>query len=152
MKWRFYAGLLAFVLACMIPIGALLLGWFWLGGEKTPWLVLALVAGPPEILCIVAIFLFGKRFDRVTPDSRLGRRVSQIRYYAGLAGFLLNGVPLALYSYLPSVMPSGSTKLVTLAIADLIFIVSLLIGGGPFWSKLRALFIWRPDTKIEARS
>jgi hypothetical protein len=131
-NWRFRFGLALFVLAGLVLVAgiALLVAGFSGGG-------MLLLAGPPEILCLVAAGILGKE----NYPSRLGE-VSRFRYYTGLAGCIFNGVPLTLYAYVPELLPSGLTKISILVIADVIFFGSLLFAGGEFWERLRSLFIW----------
>lgn len=72
----------------------------------------------------------------------LDRPASKARYYLGLGINLLSLLPLYLFGYLPDVMPSGTTRIVILASADLAFIASLFIMGGELWEKLRRIFVW----------
>jgi hypothetical protein len=148
--WRYGIGLLLFALAGLsILFGVLAV----LAGhtlDDSVWSPVWLLAGPAEILCIMAAAILGK--DKYQKLARKVRRKSQrsdaeihttrFRYYLGLAGCLFNGVPLALYAYVPELMPGGNTKASILVIADVVFFGSLLFAGGEFWEKLRRLFIW----------
>lgn len=109
-----------------------------------------LLAGPAEILCLVAVAILGKdKYGKLARNIRPRNRqsasdtaTSRLRYYLGLAGCLFNGVPLTLYAYVPEMMPGGLTKAGILVVADLVFFGSLLFAGGEFWEKFRRLFIW----------
>lgn len=143
MNSRFKLGVVTLGLAVALVVAALLIPWLKLPADQTTFLVGLLLAGPPEILCVVAVVILGKEnFDRLAPRAARNRPVSQLRYYAGLAGCILNGLPLALYAYVPSIMPGGATRIYILVIADLVFVGSLFLVGGEFWEKLRRLFVW----------
>jgi len=109
-----------------------------------------LLAGPAEILCVLAAAILGnekyqklaRKVHHSTRPSGTDWRKARLRYYLGLAGCLFNGVPLALYAYVPGLLPGGTTKAGILVIADLVFLVSLFFAGGEFWEKLRRLFVW----------
>jgi len=147
-NWRLSIGLALFALAGLVflaGIGLILAG-------QPGWGVMFL-AGPPEILCLVAAGTLGK--ENYPPLSRAARRglrqpessasASRLRYYTGLAGCLFNGIPLFLYAYVPEILPGGTTKLSVLLIADAVFFGSLFLAGGEFWEKLRRLFIWEGE-------
>lgn len=129
-----------------LPLGGIvlsLLGWPGLHSALAAFL---LVGGLPEILCLLAVAVLGKDHYTTTVSAlRRSRRpapASRLRYYAGLIGCLLNGVPIWLYAYAPERLPSGSDKFLILAAADLVFIFSLFLMGGEFWEKFRRLFVW----------
>lgn len=112
-----------------------------------------LLAGPAEILCLAAAAILGKEnYQKLARNVRRSVRPpdsvqcnAKLRYYLGLAGCLFNGVPLALYAYVPGLLPGGVTKVGILVVADLVFFVSLFFAGGEFWEKLRRLFVWEGD-------
>jgi len=112
-----------------------------------------LLAGPAEILCLLAAAILGKeKYQKLTRKVRRSarppdavRREARLRYYLGLAGCLFNGVPLTLYAYVPGMLPGGTTKAGILVIADVVFFVSLFCAGGEFWEKLRRIFVWEGD-------
>ena len=156
--WRYGVGLLLLALAGLsigVGVAAVLAGH---AREDSPGSPIWLLAGPAEILCLVAAVILGKdKYQKLTrkvrpktqhsaPDSRTRRA----RYYLGLAGCLFNGVPLTLYAYVPELLPAGSTKAGILVIADGVFIFSLFFAGGEFWEKLRRLFVWE-DSPPPAR-
>ena len=147
--WRYGLGLLLFALAglaILFGVGAVLVGQ---AREDSPGWLFWLLAGPAEILCLIAAAILGKeKYQKLARQVRPRRRspaeieTSRLRYYLGLVGCLFNGVPLTLYAYVPELMPGGSTKASLLVIADLVFFGSLFFAGGEFWEKLRRLFIW----------
>lgn len=159
-NWRYRVGLTLLVLACLTVlagVGILLFGSP--GGESAGWTIL-LLAGLPEILCLFAVGILGKenyqvlepKIKRVFRQPVRMTEVSRLRYYSGLAGCLLNGVPLFLYAYVPDIMPGGFTRISLLVVADVVFLGSLLFAGGELWEKFRRIFIWEgnPPSTIPA--
>lgn len=118
--------------------------------EDSPGSPIWLLAGPAEILCLVAAAVLGKeKYGKLARNIRLRKRPSapevaaaRLRYYLGLAGCVFNGIPLSLYAYVPELMPGGDTKVGILVAADIVFFGSLFFAGGEFWEKLRRIFIW----------
>ena len=112
--WRFYAGLVALGLSVVMPLGALVVPLLGLSTGHAALLVGALVAGVPEVLCIVAVALLGKStFQYLThrAKSALRRAVvdqpaSRGRYYAGLVIILLSWLPAYLYAYVARCPPT----------------------------------------------
>lgn len=137
-------------LSILLGIGAVFAGHAREESLRSPiWLL----AGPAEILCLLAAAILGKekyqkladKVHRSTRRSETTRQTTRLRYYLGLAGCLFNGIPLALYAYVPGMLPGGATKASILIIADLVFFVSLFFAGGEFWEKLRRIFVWEGD-------
>lgn len=155
--WRYAIGLFLFALAGLsIVIGVLAM----LAGhtlDDSMWSPVWLLAGPAEILCLVAAVILGKdkyqklarKVRRKGRRSDAGGQTSRFRYYLGLGGCLFNGVPLVLYAYVPELLPGGNAKVGILLIADLVFFGSLFFAGGEFWEKLRRLFIWEGSSTGE---
>lgn len=117
-----------------------------------------LLAGPAEVLCLMAAAVLGKenyrklsrRFRRSRSYNPSSWEAQRLRYYLGLGGCLFNGVPLTLYAYVPELLPGGSTKVGILVVADLVFLFSVFFAGGEFWEKLRRLFVWEePDRRSD---
>ena len=148
--WRYGLGLLLLAVAglsIVIGTAAVLAGYARGESLGSPvWLL----AGPAEILCLLAAAILGQeKYDKLARKVRRRARPSgtawrtaRLRYYLGLAGCLMNGVPLALYAYVPEMLPGGTTKAGILVVADLVFFVSLFFAGGEFWEKLRRIFVW----------
>ena len=152
--WRYGIGLLFLALAALsilFGVVAVLAGY---AREDSPGSPVWLLAGPAEILCLVAAAILGKEkheklVRKVRPPGRHSapdNRTRRFRYYLGLCGCLFNGIPLTLYAYVPELMPGGSTKVSILVIADLVFFGSLFFAGGEFWEKLRRLFVWEGNS------
>jgi hypothetical protein len=147
---RITCGQIVLALAILLPFIALLIGFTNLLGSQSREWVGMLLNGPSEVLCLLAVAILGKEFHaRSAPKVRRllrlpapAARVSKLRYYCGLAGCLFNALPLYLYAYLPDMMPAGSTKYLTMVIADLVFLGSLFFAGGELWEKIRRIFVW----------
>src|SRR5262249_15494492 len=134
----------------ILPLGAVLVPMLGLPAAHSVVLAGALVAGGPEVLCIVAIALLGKdTFQYFTHKAKsvlrravIDRPVSKTRYYVGLAIFLLSFVPAYLYAYLSAAMPGQSIRVYILAAMDLAFVASVFLMGGEFWDKVGRLFVY----------
>jgi hypothetical protein len=99
--WRFYAGLGALALSVALPLSAALVPLLGLSTTSAAILVGVLVAGGPEVMCILAVALLGKdtfnyfmhraksMFRRVVID----RPASRTRYYVGLVIMLVSWLP-----------------------------------------------------------
>ena len=147
---RVRLGLVLLAAAVVLPVAALLFPLVGLPSAASNLAVSLLVAGAPEILCLVAVALLGRAgFDalggRTVPRSAASVREEKVRYYGALLYCGLNTLPIALYAYVPAVMPGGTAKLVILAVTDLGFVLSVLLAGGQFWEKVRRLFVFEPD-------
>jgi uncharacterized membrane protein len=148
--WRFKCGLAALILAMVMPLLALAVPFLGLSTATTTVLAGALVAGGPEVLCVLAVALLGKENfqhfvalgKKVAGDVILRVPASKFRYYFGLVVSLLSCLPLYLYGYAPGCLPEGRIRIYILAGADLVFIASMFIMGGEFWGKLRRIFVW----------
>jgi len=157
--WRLRAGFAVLILSLALPLGGIALSVFGWHGLQSALLAFLLVGGLPEILCLVAIAVLGK--DHFGPAVSAVRRTrlpvisdapaSGLRYYVGLAGCLLNGIPVWIYAYAPEVMPGGTDKFIILAAADLVFIYSVFLMGGEFWEKFRRLFVWEGPALAEPK-
>jgi hypothetical protein len=154
--WRFYSGMAALGLSCILPLGAVAVPWLGLPAAHSVVLAGALVAGGPEVLCVIAIALLGKEtFQYFMHKAKAALRravgdrpVSKTQYYIGLAIILLSWVPAYLFAYLPAVMPDESLRIYILAATDLAFVASVFLMGGEFWEKVRRLFIYEGKAAI----
>ncbi len=151
--WRYYVGLLLFVIAIILPALALifvpLLGLS--AGINTVLYGLS-VAGGPDVLLIVTAALMGKDNLQYL-FSKLGNwfknlvkwdQVSPQRYKAGLWMMSLSiFVTLALFYFFRDSLSNGNQPgwgfYVTVG-ADIVFIISFFVLGADFWAKLAALF------------
>jgi hypothetical protein len=110
----------------------------------------ALALGIPEVFSILAIAIMGREgFDVIKSRfysfiKRHGPpdRVSKTRYSVGLVMLLLPLVFAVLGPYFSHFIPVFDSYRLSFSIAgDLLVISSLLVLGGEFWDKVRALFI-----------
>jgi len=150
MVWRVRIGLtilvVGFASPLLIPVVAatdLPSGW------KTV-LSGALALGIPEVFSILAIAIMGREgFDAIKSRfysfiKRHGPpdRVSKTRYRLGLVMLMLPLVIALLGPYFSHFIPVYDTYRLSFSIVgDLLVIASLLVLGGEFWDKVRALFI-----------
>ena len=58
--WRFYAGMTAMALAVIMPLSAVVVPVLGLSTTQSALLAGVLLAGGPEVLCILAVALLGK--------------------------------------------------------------------------------------------
>src|SRR5262245_35748969 len=58
--WRFYSGMTALVLSVLVPLGAIVVPFLGLSPAESALVAGALLAGAPEVLCILAVALLGK--------------------------------------------------------------------------------------------
>jgi len=148
--WRFYSGMAAIALSIILPLCALLVPMLGLPTTQSALLAGALVAGAPEVLCILAVALLGKdtfqyfvhKATSVLRSAVLERPASKPRYYSGLAVILLSWIPAYVYAYAPSVMPGGDARVTILAVMDLAFVAAVFLMGGEFWEKVRRIFVY----------
>lgn len=147
--WRYGCGLLLFALAGLSMLLGAVAVFSGHARADSAWSPIWLLAGPAEILCLMAAAVLGnEKYEKLVRKARRSKaaaHTSRLRYYLGLGGCIFNGVPLTLYAYAPGVMPGGATKAGILVIADLVFFGSLFFAGGEFWEKLRRLFVWEGD-------
>jgi hypothetical protein len=148
-SWRFYAGMTALALSCIVPLSAFLVPLLGLSTAQSALLAGVLVAGVPEVLCILAVALLGKdafQFVAHRAKSVLRRLllgpVSKARYYAALTVVMVSWLPAYLYAYLPGTMPGDNVRITILAGADLAFVASVVLMGGEFWEKVRRIFVY----------
>ena len=158
-NWRFRIGVIVFVASWCSP---LLIPLVAASGLSAHWKTIisgALAAGIPEIGAILAIAIMGKSgfntmknrifsfFKKHGPPDR----VSLARYRIGLVMF---GIPLLfgwISPYLQNLIPRFEEKRLLLAAAgDLLFIGSLIVLGGDFWDKVRALFVYDARVQVSA--
>jgi len=136
--WRFYAGLVAMAAAIILPLAAIFVPLLGLSTAHSAVLVGILVAGGPEVLCILAVVLLGKdTFNYLAHLAKTAVRravvetpASRTRYYLALAVMLVSWLPAYLYAYLPSAFPGGDTRIYILAAMDLAFCGKRLSHGG----------------------
>ncbi len=110
----------------------------------------ALALGIPEVFTILAIAIMGRegfdaiksRFFRFIKRHGPADRVSKTRYNIGLVMLTLPLLIALLGPYVSYFIPIYDTyRLAFGIVGDLLVISSLLVLGGEFWDKVRALFI-----------
>lgn len=110
------------------------------------------LATMPVLTKVAAIAVMGKPGFKLLKDhvfKFLGRfrpvvQVSQRRYRAGLALFVLSLVFSSLLAYLPGLLVDWKANEAFWSLtADAILIASLFVLGGEFWNKLAALFDYK---------
>jgi len=148
--WRFYAGMTAMALAVIMPLSALVVPVLGLSTTQSALLAGILLAGGPEVLCILAVVLLGKetflyfahRAKTALRRAVIDQPASKARYYAGLVVILLSWLPAYIYAYSPALLPQGNARIYLLAAMDLAFVVSVFLMGGEFWEKVRRIFVY----------
>ena len=148
--WRFYAGLVAMGAAIILPLTAIFVPLLGLSTAHSAVLVGIMVAGGPEVLCILAVVLLGKdtfNYFAHLAKTAIRRAVidtpaSKARYYVGLTIMLVSWLPSYLYAYLPGAFPGGDTRIYIPAATDLAFVLSVFLMGGEFWEKARRIFVY----------
>ena len=120
-------------------------------------LATGLVFGIPEIMAFIAVIIMGREgfqdlkrmlwgfLKKAAPPDRVGR----VRYRIGLVMFTLPLLFAWLGPYLEHWMPDRQGhNIIFFVCGDFLFISSMLVLGGQFWGKLRALFIWQASNEI----
>lgn len=160
--WRYYLGLVLFVLSLILPLLALvivpLLGLS--PGISTTLYGLSVVGGP-DLLLVTAAALMGKE-NLEYLFSKLGNwfkrlvkwdQVSPRRWRIGVWLFWISIlISLAFFYFLPETLREGDQPgwgfYITVG-ADILFIISFFVLGAEFWGKLRALFQFHARVVVE---
>ena len=155
--WRFYGGIILFVLGFLSPLfiplvtaTALPAGW------KTALSGL-LMLGIPELLWVAAAAIMGKAgfnyikgkfwgfFKKMAPPDVVG----PTRYRVGLVMFLLPILFGWVGAYAMHRIPGyADYRLAANIIGDVLLLSSFFVLGGDFWDKLRGLFIHRAKIQL----
>jgi hypothetical protein len=158
--WRFYGGIILFVLGLLSPLfiplvtaTALPTGW------KTALSGL-LMLGIPELLWVAAAAVMGKAgfnvikgkfwgfFKKMAPPDE----VSAVRYRVGLIMFSLPLLFAWIESYGLRWIPEYENyRFAANIIGDILLLLSFFVLGGDFWDKLRGLFIHNAKIQIPTR-
>ena len=163
--WRYYLGLILFVLSLILPLLALVIVPM-LGVSPGISAVLygLSVAGGPDLILIGAAALMGKE-NLEYLFSKLGNwfkrlvkwdQVSSGRYRIGVWLFWISIlISLAFFYFLPETLREGNQPgwgfYVTVG-ADILFIISFFVLGAEFWGKLRALFQYNARVVVDESS
>ena len=148
--WRFRVGVTIFAAGFAAPLAIPLVT---SSDLPTAWktaIAGALAVGVPEVMMVMAAAVMGKEgFARL--KSQFGRflkkygppeQVSRGRYRTGLVMFTLPLVLAWIVPYLGHHLPGYDRhQLIWVVAGDAMFVASLLVLGGEFWDKLRALFV-----------
>ena len=160
--WRYYLGLILFVLSLILPLLALVIVPLLGVSPGVSTLLYGLsVAGGPDVILIGAAALLGKENLQYL-FSKLGNwfknlvkwnQVSPHRYRVGLWLMCLSiGVTVGLFYFLPESLRDGNQPgwgfYVTVG-ADIVSIISFFVLGAEFWAKLRALFQYNARVVVE---
>ena len=115
-------------------------------------LAAGLTFGIPEVAAVVAVVIMGRegfqelkqRLWALVKKAAPPDRVGPVRYRIGLVMFTLPLLFAWVGPYLQLWMPDREVhSLFLIVCGDILFMCSLFVLGGPFWGKLRALFIWK---------
>ena len=160
-RWRLRLGLILFVVGFLSP---LLIPLVTASELPTKWKAVistCLAVGIPELFSVVAIAIMGKpgynhikaRFFAFLKKHGPEDKVSPTRYRIGLVMFILPILFGWLAPYFPHTVPGYETNrfLVNL-IGDMMFVSSLVVLGGDFWDKVRALFVYGATAEIPEHS
>jgi hypothetical protein len=107
----------------------------------------SLVLGVPQLMLLLAMAIAGRPgfnyvralFSGVFTKSGPPEAVSRTRYRIGLALFIVPALLSFLGPYAASSLPDDLSRPMLGLAGDLLVVVSLLVLGGGFWDKLRAL-------------
>lgn len=148
--WRFRLGLTVLIVGWLSP---LLIPVISRTGLATEWKTIIsglLAVGIPELFTLAAIAIMGKAGYNLIKEKIFSflkkhgppDRVSLARYRVGLVMFVLPVLFGWLGPYGAHRIPGYEThRFVVSLIGDVMFVASLLVLGGDFWDKVRALFI-----------
>jgi small basic protein len=154
--WRFRLGLIVLVVGWLSPLCIPLITATEL---PTRWKTIisgALAVGIPEVFTVAAIAIMGKSGYNLIKErifSFLKKhgppdRVSLTRYRIGLVMFILPLIFGWLGPYGAHLIPGYEThRFVVSLIGDVMFVASLVVLGGDFWDKIRALFVY--DVRVQ---
>lgn len=148
--WRLQLGVALFGLSIVLPVlGVPLVAVMGRSAATVATISGGMLAGS-EVLGIVAVAVMGKSGYAYIKNRVFGylkqygppAEVSRTRYTIGLVMFAVPIVFGWLAPYAAALIPGYLGNEFTYAIVgDLLLLVSLIVLGGDFWDKLRALFI-----------
>jgi len=157
--WRLHLGLIILIVGFLSPLAIPLVTATELTAKWKAIISGALAVGIPEVFSIVAIAIMGKAGFNYLKARIFGflkkhgppDRVSRTRYHIGLAMFTLPILFGWLGPYGAHLIPGYEThRLVVGLIGDVMLAASLIVLGGDFWDKVRALFIH--DARVPIRT
>jgi hypothetical protein len=154
--WRLKCGVALFVLSIAAPlIGVPVVAALGLSATITASVSGILLVGA-EVLGIVAIAVMGKagyvyiksRFFGFLKQYGPPKEVSRLRYRLGLVMFTVPVLFGWISIYAGQLIPGFTKNPLPFALGgDILLLASLLVLGGSFWDKIRALFIY--DSKVD---
>ena len=152
--WKFYVGLALFVyslgtfgVAALVPFlfsptaAAALVTGVVVSGELGFWVSAALLGKPfiDTLKARLAALLASR-------ESRAPQPISRPRHVLGLVLFSLSFVTYYVAMAIPFLQLSTSTELTAIVVVaitgELLFVSSLLVLGGEFWERFKALYRW----------
>lgn len=156
--WRLKLGIVLFLFSIALPLlGIPAVAAFGLSATITATVSGGLLIGA-EVLGLVAVAVMGKsgfafiknRFFGFLKQHGPPQDVSQHRYTIGLVMFSVPVMFAWLSIYISDWIPGFTSNPLPYAIGgDLLLLLSLMVLGGNFWDKIRALFIY--DAKVHFR-
>lgn len=157
-KRRLYTGIGVYIFGQLTPIGIPLLSIFGMSESMKAALSAFVFFGLPPLFTFSAIAILGKDgfyhiksrvFKLFKRYASLGP-VSRTRYHIGLVLFLIPLLLAWITPYITPYLPAAGDHWLKIALAgDILLLTSLLVLGGEFWEKLRALFIYAPKPGLE---
>lgn len=157
-SWRLKLGVVLFLLSIALPLlGIPAVATFGLSTAMTASVSGGLLIGA-EILGLVAVAVMGKsgfafiknRFFGFLKQHGPPQDVSRCRYTIGLVMFSVPIMFAWISIYVSDFIPGYASYPLPYAIGgDLILLLSLIVLGGNFWDKIRAIFIY--DAKVDFR-
>ena len=157
-SWRLKLGVVLFLLSIALPLlGIPMVAAFGLSTTMTASVSGGLLVGA-EVLGLLAVAVMGKSGFAFIKTRIFGflkqygppKDVSRRRYTIGLVMFFVPVFFGWVSIYVPDFIPGFTSNPLAYAISgDLLLLMSLIVLGGNFWDKIRALFIY--DAKIYFR-
>ena len=158
LNWRLKLGIALFVLSIALPlVGIPVVAAIGLSVTMTASVSGALLIGA-EVLGLIAVAVMGKSGFAFIKNNIFGflkqysppQEVSRPRYTIGLVLF---SVPILfgwVSIYIPGLIPGFTLTPLAYALGgDILLLVSLVVLGGNFWDKIRALFIYNAEVRFE---
>ena len=162
--WKYYVGMTLFIY-CWIPyiVSGMLL-FFKIPLGKLLGIMAAFIASS-EISFAISVVLLGKTFVKLLEAKIKGffgrhkvalpaKPIGKTRHYIGIILLFLSLMPcfiveLSLFSGYPKTEGGHVIMFLSMLLGYTMFIVSLFILGGEFWARLKKLFQWPGDTRLE---
>lgn len=158
---RLIAGAVIFVTGQLAPLAIPLVVTSSLPARWKTALSGLLLLGVPEIAILLTVVVLGKAgFDALksrllgsVKRTLLSSKVSRPRYYAGLILFLIPMLVGWVSPYFYEAVPTLIRHRLTIAMTgDVALIAGVCMMGGPFWDKLRALFVYDAEVTFPRTS